>query len=705
MRPLAAAPDSIKEKYQSLFTNNLDNLTPKDIGTYIIFDYSFDKEFAKRIKLTPDENGKIHLLDFFQADAKLPKSKDYKVTPDLLTGHYFHLGDLNAGDLKITDDLTLRAKLFAVQKHTEKKRLFVYRLLLNKEDVENLLILQREKISLHKEVKLDDNLPTPIKTWDGLKKQIIDQLTSELTNIYKKAKEGLINSFGLYCAYCDSIITDGVLLDIEHKLPKEIFPDKKVNWDNFVIACKICNSTQKGQQPSFLFGKERIFYKGADTADLTTWKFSINISLSPAASRNTFKNTAEKLSTEKTTFKYDQDTGVLNIAGPVSDIDKEALKKGYNYDEFKTQVDSLKAESSVPQSINVLPLPQGMLDMFGPGQSKFLYNQQTKALIITGPFEETSKNTLRSFLDTTNDAKAIALLNKLFSTIDTIPKLNKDSDLSLITSGQLIVTNHNNNTLDLSYNNIRNQAQNWNLWPDDARNSISALSYEKTETYHETATNENYWNWTQNENNKYVVYEQTGNRINKVDVNVTVRNGSTTGAAELAFSAKSILTIAGLNNTKKQINDGRLLNRTRAWLIAEKQVRIILEEIANRKIGDELHSFFNDPVNHPTPPQFTDTKKTTEWNNKWEQLMGTLKNKPDILQELIWNNLIEIAQATGHYSVWVNVFLKLAPGEPGKELAEKFVNKMHERTEKDHHDPHAYRSTNTQFVKNFIAGL
>jgi hypothetical protein len=62
---------------------------------------------------------------------------------------------------------------------------------------------------------------------------------------YKKSKLPLIKVEGLYCAYCESVITDGRNYDIEHSLPKSVFPTEMLDWENLVVSCKVCNESFK----------------------------------------------------------------------------------------------------------------------------------------------------------------------------------------------------------------------------------------------------------------------------------------------------------------------------------------------------------------------------------------------------------------------------------------------------------------------------
>jgi hypothetical protein len=43
------------------------------------------------------------------------------------------------------------------------------------------------------------------------------------------------------CVYCEN----NEATDIEHIFPKKMYPEKAFTWVNYVLACKICNTTYK----------------------------------------------------------------------------------------------------------------------------------------------------------------------------------------------------------------------------------------------------------------------------------------------------------------------------------------------------------------------------------------------------------------------------------------------------------------------------
>ena len=65
---------------------------------------------------------------------------------------------------------------------------------------------------------------------------------------YRPAKKNLLLIQGAYCGFCETPFCDGSVADIEHKLPKSVFPTQALNWSNFVLSCKTCNSVFKKQK-------------------------------------------------------------------------------------------------------------------------------------------------------------------------------------------------------------------------------------------------------------------------------------------------------------------------------------------------------------------------------------------------------------------------------------------------------------------------
>jgi len=61
-------------------------------------------------------------------------------------------------------------------------------------------------------------------------------------NPYKKAQQPLVAQIGEYCSYCERWIASAI--HVEHKRPRNDYPDEKTLWANFLLACSICNPTK-----------------------------------------------------------------------------------------------------------------------------------------------------------------------------------------------------------------------------------------------------------------------------------------------------------------------------------------------------------------------------------------------------------------------------------------------------------------------------
>lgn len=57
---------------------------------------------------------------------------------------------------------------------------------------------------------------------------------------YENAQQPLTERLGEYCSYCERWIASGI--HVEHKKPKNDYPEEKFQWNNFLLACGNCNS-------------------------------------------------------------------------------------------------------------------------------------------------------------------------------------------------------------------------------------------------------------------------------------------------------------------------------------------------------------------------------------------------------------------------------------------------------------------------------
>lgn len=63
---------------------------------------------------------------------------------------------------------------------------------------------------------------------------------------YGDAIGDLEERLGTYCSYCERRLPAS--LAVEHVVPKDLHPELKTEWTNFLLACANCNSV-KGDQP------------------------------------------------------------------------------------------------------------------------------------------------------------------------------------------------------------------------------------------------------------------------------------------------------------------------------------------------------------------------------------------------------------------------------------------------------------------------
>lgn len=83
---------------------------------------------------------------------------------------------------------------------------------------------------------------------ETVKNDAIDKLPA----LYGRSRRQLIANIGQYCSYCEMPVATG--LAVEHMLPKSEFPLFSLVWDNFLLACPLCNSF-KNDKPDRDTGK------------------------------------------------------------------------------------------------------------------------------------------------------------------------------------------------------------------------------------------------------------------------------------------------------------------------------------------------------------------------------------------------------------------------------------------------------------------
>ena len=62
---------------------------------------------------------------------------------------------------------------------------------------------------------------------------------------YKQARDPLIERIGDYCSYCEIALPSQI--DVEHVLAKTLHPALELEWTNFLLACKNCNTIKSNK--------------------------------------------------------------------------------------------------------------------------------------------------------------------------------------------------------------------------------------------------------------------------------------------------------------------------------------------------------------------------------------------------------------------------------------------------------------------------
>jgi len=85
-----------------------------------------------------------------------------------------------------------------------------------------------------------DELPTFAGRSD-LAKRLFSRRNIKGNAIFDKIKVQLtrMDSGASRCAYCEDSVSD----EVEHIFPKDLYPGRCFDWDNYVYACGPCNRT------------------------------------------------------------------------------------------------------------------------------------------------------------------------------------------------------------------------------------------------------------------------------------------------------------------------------------------------------------------------------------------------------------------------------------------------------------------------------
>ena len=64
---------------------------------------------------------------------------------------------------------------------------------------------------------------------------------------YQDARDDLFKSIGIYCSYCEMIITN--MAEVEHIVPRNK-GGEELSWGNFLLSCKYCNTSKSDNNES-----------------------------------------------------------------------------------------------------------------------------------------------------------------------------------------------------------------------------------------------------------------------------------------------------------------------------------------------------------------------------------------------------------------------------------------------------------------------
>ncbi|WP_212004548.1 HNH endonuclease [Chitinophaga sp. HK235] len=77
-------------------------------------------------------------------------------------------------------------------------------------------------------------------------KLLKEGIKERFSGMFQSAAIPLFTRLGAYCSFCGNIIS--TYIEVEHCVPKAIYPFFTVTWDNFLAACGPCNQL-KGNKP------------------------------------------------------------------------------------------------------------------------------------------------------------------------------------------------------------------------------------------------------------------------------------------------------------------------------------------------------------------------------------------------------------------------------------------------------------------------
>ncbi|WP_212005430.1 HNH endonuclease [Chitinophaga sp. HK235] len=722
MRPLVK--HSKTGAYKKEFQNSASLTTDKNL--YFIRDYPYTETLRDA---TADGT---RLTDFFLNDySVLPKIEAKRFNDKnpgeisyIVDGSLGFTGDLGVKLLPVTASFTLHGRIQTVQKHTAAARNKYLRLLIPMNEVKELLKLQLDKTMYNTEPAVT-GIPPLITNFQQLNDKLIKPVYKILKERYRDAKEELIMTNGLYCAYCENLLTDGIVMDIEHKLPKASFPDVMVDWDNLVVSCKACNQSNKGNNPKQVFGAQRIIY--GNLLDPKNLDIRIETNLVPQENE-TLESFCDELKEISEDHVYDKVNKLLKLGEEITKDEKEEIEKlCKEYGETESGV-IIEAGLDTQQEVGFYLLPANVRTILSDAGHH--YDVKSKELTITVDLTRKDDSQLADLIALFDKKKAKKkgkdeddkIADKLKALNDAYLKLaslslqlkfenkkgegdkedkkdGKEKDKEKSETAYLNFPSlrlfRSNTPITVDYSTMKAAASAWNLWPDeDVYNPLQYLKYTYIDKGTETVLVPGNKSGKEHIDNQFVYKVQRGTSVVKFRVDVE-RIEPNTGDAIKFFGTKSIMDIVGINKAKDTLTDSRHGNRAKAWHMAWEQLELLKRVREDQEKKDKLYTYFKKPVNAPKAPEGAEE---SEWDTNWKQLLETFDTPGVVLPEMIWNNVLEIACATGFYSTWLTVFKTIGDMELARELAQRLAASADAWP----NDPHKYHSTNKTFVNDFI---
>lgn len=101
-------------------------------------------------------------------------------------------------------------------------------------------------------IKIERIAPPAELTIGMVQRLMLEFAENKQKNVWNKEyiKKQLLQMSANKCAYCEvSVNTSGSYMEVEHYLPKSLYPDKVVEWDNLLPSCKRCNGKKGSIDP------------------------------------------------------------------------------------------------------------------------------------------------------------------------------------------------------------------------------------------------------------------------------------------------------------------------------------------------------------------------------------------------------------------------------------------------------------------------